>query len=233
MAILVLGMHRSGTSMVTEIIEALGVYLGPADELIGPSTFNERGHFELLRAVEFDNDLLREAGGTWDAPPARDRLDALAATHRPPIDEWFGGHAAWAFKDPRLCLTLPVWMAALSPESVRVVHVIRDPYATARSLVARNAAMELPSSHHGRGEMTMVDGLGLWAEYNQRACAYTETFGLPRLTLWYDQVLDDPRRQVARLADFLEYRCDDLASKVACVRAELNHHRHRRDGEVP
>ena len=37
----------------------------------------------------------------------------------------------------------------------------------------------------------------------------------------------------ARLAAFLEYRCDDLASKVACVRAELNHHRHRGDGEVP
>jgi hypothetical protein len=227
MAVLVLGMHRSGTSMVTEIVGALGFHLGPAAELIGSSAFNERGHFELNRAVEFDNAVLREAGGTWDAPPPHDRIAALAVTRRPSIDEGFGGHRAWAFKDPRLCLTLPVWMAALSPEDVRVVHVVRDPYATARSLVARNTAMELPASRYAKGELTLVDGLGLWAEYNRRAGVYVETFGRRRLALWYDQVLDDPRRETARLADFLECPSADLATGVACVRAELNHHRDR------
>jgi hypothetical protein len=225
MAVLVLGMHRSGTSMVAEIIGALGFYLGPADQLIGRSTFNERGHFELVRAVEFDNAVLQAAGGTWDAPPPRDRIEGLAATLRPSIDEWFGGHPAWAFKDPRLCLTVPVWMAALSPEDVRVVHVMRDPYATARSVITRNAAMELPSTHHAKGEMTIAGALGLREEYNRRAGVYTEAFGLPRLTVWYEQVLEDPRRETARLADFLERGNDDLATAVACARAELNHHR--------
>jgi hypothetical protein len=213
--------------MVAEVVGALGFHLGSAAELIGASGFNQRGHFELAHAVEFDNAVLREAGGTWDAPPPGDRIEALAATRRPSIDEWFQGHRAWAFKDSRLCLTLPVWMAALAPEDVRVVHILRDPYATARSLLARNAAMELPASRYAKGEMTLADGLGLWAEYHRRACAYVERFGLTRLALWYDQMLDDPRRETARLADFLECPSADLATGVACVRPELNHHRDR------
>jgi hypothetical protein len=61
--------------------------------------------------------------------------------------------------------------------------------------------------------MTIVEAFAPWAEYNRRACAHGETFGLPGLTPWYDQVLDDPRLQTARLADFLECRSDDLAAK--------------------
>jgi hypothetical protein len=219
-------MHRSGTSLVTEMIEKLGLYLGPADQLIGSSSFNARGHFELTRAIEFDNAVLRQAGGTWDAPPLVENIEALGACLQPAIDEWFGGHAAWAFKDPRLCLTLPIWMPALSGVDVRLIHVLRDPYAVARSLTARNSMLDLPASRFAKGQLRMADALNLWAEYNRRACMHAETYGLPRLVLWYDHVLDTPGREVARLAEFLNRGDEHVAAAVACVMPELRHHRH-------
>src|SRR5262245_4556320 len=42
------------------------------------------------------------------------KIEALAEACRPDVDAWFGGAEAWAFKDPRLCLTLPVWLPALA-----------------------------------------------------------------------------------------------------------------------
>jgi hypothetical protein len=226
MAVLVLGMHRSGTSLVAEMLGKFGLYLGPADQLIGSSSFNARGHFELLRAVEFDNAVLQQAGGTWDAPPPVESIEALGASLQPAVDEWFGHHDAWAFKDPRLCLTLPVWMPALSRIDVRVVHVLRDPYAVARSLVARNAMLDLPAARFAKGQMTMADALNLWAEYNRRASVCTEAFGLSRLVLWYDHVLDAPGSEVARLAEFLGRGDEGVATAAACVFPEFRHHRH-------
>ncbi len=143
-AVLVLGMHRSGTSLAAEILSTLGLWIGAEQNLIGASQFNPRGHFELLAGVEFDNEVLRQAGGTWDHPPAMESVDALAPTIRPAVEAWFDGRPALAFKDPRLCLTLPVWIPALAAFDVRIVHVMRESLAVARSLVTRNAVMEAP-----------------------------------------------------------------------------------------
>jgi hypothetical protein len=225
LAVLVLGMHRSGTSLVAEMLEKLGLYLGSPDQLIGSSPFNARGHFEFVRAVEFDNVVLQQAGGTWDAPPPAGSIEALGTCLQPAIDEWFGDRGAWAFKDPRVCLTLPVWMPVLSSADVRVVHVLRDPYAVAQSLVARNSALDLPASRFAKGEMTMSDALNLWAEYNRRACIYVEEFRLSRVAVWYDHVLDAPREEVTRLAEFLDRGDGDVAAAVACVLPEFRHHR--------
>ncbi|HVP31736.1 MAG TPA: sulfotransferase [Myxococcota bacterium] len=226
LGVLVVGMHRSGTSVVAEILQALGLFVGTPDTLIGPSRDNGRGHFELSAGVELDNELLREAGGTWDAPPPAEALEALAARIRPPIESWFAGHPAFAFKDPRLCLTLPSWMPALAAVDVRLVHVMREPHAVARSLVARNAARELPASHFARGEMRMAEALSLWAEYNRRACVYAERFGVPRLVVWYDALLDDRRSQVRRIAAFVGRGSRRIGRAARCVRQEL-----RRSGD--
>lgn len=223
-AVLVLGMHRSGTSLIAEILGALGLYLGRPAELIGISPFNERGHFELLPAVEFDNDVLEQAGGTWDRPPAMGRVEALVGKVQPPIDRWFGSAPAWAFKDPRLCLTLPVWLHALSGSEVRVVHVLRDPHAVADSLVLRNADAEPPASHFKKGQMKLADGLGLCTEYNRRATVYVEASGLRRLVVRYDDVLASPVVEVRRLAEFLECSEAGIAGAVGCVQPHLRHH---------
>jgi hypothetical protein len=221
LGVLVVGMHRSGTSVVAEILQTLGLWMGAPEDLIGPSEDNRRGHFELTAGVELDNAILRATGGTWDAPPSMEALEAPIAGARPPIDSWFAGRPAWAFKDPRLCLTLPAWMPALAATEVRLVHVLREPHAVARSLVARNAARELPASRFARGEMRVEDALSLWADYNRRACVYAERFGVPRLVVWYDALLGDPRSQVRRIADFVGRGSRRIGRAARCVRREL------------
>jgi hypothetical protein len=225
LAVLVLGMHRSGTSLATEILSRLGLWIGTEGTLIGASEHNPRGHFELVAGVEFNNDVLRQAGGTWDDPPAIEAVDALATRIRPCVETWYEGRSAWAFKDPRLCLTLPVWMPALSAFDVRIVHVVRDPHAVARSLVIRNDAMELPASRFAKGAMAASDALSLWAEYNRRACLDEERFAVPRLFVWYDHLVDAPASQVRRIAAFVGRENGGLEPAVECVRPEMRRHR--------
>lgn len=221
LAVLVLGMHRSGTSLATEILSRLGLWIGTEQKLIGASDYNPRGHFELLVGVEFDNEVLRQAGGTWDDPPAIASVDALTTTIRPAVDAWFNGRAPFAFKDPRLCLTLPVWMPALAAFDVRIVHIVRDAHAVARSLVTRNEAMDVPASRFAKGEMAASDALTLWGEYNGRACLYVERFALPSLLVRYDELVEAPATQVRRIAAFVDCRTDYIDAAVQCVRPEL------------
>jgi hypothetical protein len=225
LAVLVLGMHRSGTSLATEILSRLGLWIGTEETLIGATEYNPRGHFELVAGVEFDNEVLCRAGGTWDHPPALQSVDALATRIHPSVAAWYDGRPAWAFKDPRLCLTLPVWMPALSGFDVRIVHVVRDPHAVARSVVARNDAVDLPASRFGKGEMVAADALTLCAEYNCRACLFEDRFALPRLLVWYDQLVEAPAAQVQRIAAFVGRGNVRLRPAVRCVRPELRRNR--------
>ena len=225
LAVLVVGMHRSGTSLATEILSKLGLWIGAEQDVIGASDYNPRGHFELRAGVEFDNEVLVQAGGTWDHPPAIESIDALATTTRPAVDAWFGGRSPLAFKDPRLCLTLPVWMPALAAFDVRIVHLVRDPRAVARSLVMRNAAQDVPASRFAKGEMSASDAVTLWGEYNRRASLYVERFAVPRLVVWYDELVEAPATEVRRIAAFVDCQHDHIDGAVQCVRPELRRNR--------
>src|SRR6266581_4628774 len=65
----VLGMHRSGTSVVTRILNTLGVDLGPEETLMKPTGDNAGGYWEQQRIVDLNDDVLARLGGTWDDPP--------------------------------------------------------------------------------------------------------------------------------------------------------------------
>src|SRR5262249_1430116 len=109
---IVLGMHRSGSSCLARILHAAGLYMGeelPDDR----HSSNLFGHWEVAKAVEINDRLLARSGGTWDDPPAQLRADGeidndirslLRSLER-------CGHYGW--KDPRMTLTLPVWLPHL------------------------------------------------------------------------------------------------------------------------
>ncbi|MEM7310975.1 MAG: sulfotransferase [Planctomycetota bacterium] len=147
--ILILGMHRSGTSMLTSMLADLGLFLGKRLDSNHESTF-----FQGL------NDwVLRSAGGSWERPEAIDELltkpklrgltrDYLDGMLRSPRVASFLGLAAylkhrrpmelpgpWGFKDPRTTFTLPLWLE-LFPDA-RVVHVRRHGVDVASSLKTR------------------------------------------------------------------------------------------------
>ena len=150
--IIVIGMHRSGTSMLTDILENLGLFMGHRQNQNQESTF-----FKHLNVW-----LLQQAGAAWDHPEPIASLindttrralfnDFLRHTLSTPRAVSFLGWGRylryrdvaaldmpWGWKDPRSTYTLPVWLD-LFPKA-RVIHIYRNGVDVANSLRVRSQA---------------------------------------------------------------------------------------------
>jgi hypothetical protein len=190
-AYLVVGMHRSGTSAVTQFLALAGADL-PANVMPGDE-HNARGYFEPWKIARFNDERLRAAGSAWDDPFAypftalaaddearwRDRAAAIF------IEEY--GRARWPLmKDPRATVLLPMWRAALDALGVaaRCVIPVRHPRAVAGSLRRRDG-------------FTAEKSVLVWSAYMLAAEAYTR--GLPRAFVGYDALLADWRAEAKRI----------------------------------
>lgn len=211
--VVITGCHRSGTSMVASVLEAVGVWLG--DDLLEAQPDNPKGFFESGRMVAASDALLAIGGGSWKDPPMVDvgargkgiALDAATPTfthfHSQSLDLW----DAYGWKDPRACFTLPVWKS-LFPK-LRVVYVKRDPRHVAASLVARG---DFRSSK---------DALTLVNRY-QHAAEAAE----PDVTTEYESWFTAPFEELGRVCDGLNLRPSFKAARNAVGRVDgtLRHH---------
>ena len=144
MAVFVLGMHRSGTSALAQIAGELGFTL-PVD-LIPPGPDNLEGFGESVSLTSFNDGILDVLGGAWHSPPAcaQDWAPLAARVREQARETLLGAYpdaaadSRWAWKDPRLCIVLPMWRALFADASLRAVLVFRNPVSVARSLVAAN-----------------------------------------------------------------------------------------------
>jgi hypothetical protein len=227
--VLVLGMHRSGTSVLAGALGRLGLSLpAPGDLVTG--RYDNPVHNESRALTSVDDAILGTLGGTWSAPPqlepgwarspalldmtGRARHAAAMAFPRP-------GPVVW--KDPRLCLLLPWWRGVLPPPVV-TVYVWRAPLSVARSLRSRQG---FPTSL----------GLALWERYNRHALAASAGHGV--YILRYEELLDDPRASVSAVARWVHtagrvsIRVDeeDVAAAASLVSGDLA--RHEGEGELP
>jgi hypothetical protein len=190
-AVLVLGMHRSGTSMTVRALEALGLSAGHESDFHPPTAHDPAGHREHISVWRANETALAAAGRAWDEPFDIDwnQLDAAAAAQiNTEIDDALAAlspRGDWVAKDPRLCLTLPLWRRSIAPICV-MTH--RNPLEVARSLLARDA-------------MPVYAGLALW-EYYQRA-ALVNSAGLARIFTSFSDLVVDADGFTASLADLL------------------------------
>ena len=204
-AIVVLGMHRSGTSAVARGVAALSVYLG--DDFLDAQPENPTGYWEDRGIVELNERMLRALRLRWDdaAPIDRKALDGLRlwplrrrATRY--VTRTFAGHALWGFKDPRTLRLLPLWRRVLSASRTAdaYVVVIRHPLSVAASLFARQA-------------MERESALQLWLAY------MVPFLGELRDRLWavvdYDLLMQQPREQLERIRDRLSLPQDAQVSR--------------------
>jgi hypothetical protein len=144
-AILVLGMHRSGTSAIGGVISALGV-AGPKT-LMSPNRYNSRGHFESAPLTAAHDELLASAGSRWDDwrqfNPRWIRSKA-AEQHRQKIKalliEEFGDEPLIFIKDPRICRFVPFTSSILAELNVSPMAIlpVRNPLEVAYSLERRD-----------------------------------------------------------------------------------------------
>src|SRR6476620_7207833 len=111
-AIVVLGMHRSGTSCLAGMLAAGGV--ASAGEAVR-NWDNARGHHEMLDVVRLNEAVLAHSGGHWLSQPTTVRwTDEHAATRDHLLSAQIDGRPA-LLKDPRMLLTLPFWRASPVP----------------------------------------------------------------------------------------------------------------------
>ncbi len=144
--VLVLGMHRSGTSLVTSLIEAAGFCCGKYP--MKPSKDNPNGYWEDELIVEINNKLLSSLGLYWfslvwlDLPrlkqsPVYEELLETASNY---LQTLLTDNKKVVIKDPRMCILLPFWLEVVSgiDTEIKVVMVKRNFFSTARSLVKRD-----------------------------------------------------------------------------------------------
>lgn len=193
--VVILGMHRSGTSALCGALDLLGVDFGK--HLMPASDANQKGHWEHAEIVRVHNGLLSSLGSSWDddeplpadwiereiAREARSRLIGI-------LEHDFAHTPVFGIKDPRLCRLLPLWLPIFQTLRVQPHFVLmaRHPWEVAQSLAQRDA-IEPPKSYL------------LWLDHIVQA--EDATRGHKRSFVYYEEMMDDPVALLGRLGDQL------------------------------
>ncbi len=153
--IAVLGMHRSGTSCLTGLLEDAGVCLGDVSK---KNPFNLKGNQENIRIMQMHDDVLADNLAAWDNPPSKILSWSTESKNKlKNIIKEYADKPQWAFKDPRALFTLEGWLELL-PE-LNFIGTFRHPTAVAKSL-------------HNRSEMPQKMAFDLWLRYNKQLLYY-------------------------------------------------------------
>lgn len=194
--VLVLGMHRSGTSALAGLLSLAGVDFGerliPADAGI-----NAKGFWEHEEIVAVHDRTFAALGLSWQDPrplpegwmenPA---VNAFRAELAAIIRRDFPGGGAWGLKDPRLCRLLPLWHPIFEELGVtpRVAMILRHP-------------LEVAASLHRRDRIGLGRALLLWLRHVGESARDAAPF--PTVVLTYEGLLDDWGTALGRVSEQL------------------------------
>ncbi len=241
---MILGMHRSGTTVIAELARAMGLALGKVTELM-----------ELQPLVDLNEWLLRRSGGSWEHPAAA--LDMLAAPElrseaQAQVDAFARRHLGarlgadgagpWGWKEPRMGFTLPLWEGVFP--RMRLLVVRRHGFDAALSLRARaraevaagrTATRRLPPKVRLRNLalrreeqparsvrcLSLRGSLSLWGEYNRQLDTVLATTPHPTHQLRLEDLLEDPRPALADVAAFIGLERGGALAEQALGRVPL------------
>lgn len=228
MQILILGMHRAGTSAITRLINLMGAYLGPEAQMLPATADNPKGYWERIDVLQLHEQLLEAMEADWFVTSEVDLAEVpphlLAAFHQRAriILHDMNEHRPWVMKDPRFCLLLPLWRPLL--ETPICIHAARHPLATAHSLEKRD-------------RFPLHFGAALWEQYNARALLASA--GLPRFAVCYETLMEQPLETTADLYQRLRdlgvsgLRMLTAEEITTFLSSELQHHRIREAHDAP
>jgi hypothetical protein len=210
--ILVAGMHRSGTSAATRMINLLGADV--TRKLAPPQAgINERGFWESTAIFPIHDEMLLGLGSAWDdSLPLPDGwlesevVRQAKAKLLAEINADFSNSQVFVVKDPRLARLLPLWLEMLDELGVESIIVVpfRHPLEVAQSLAKRD---RLPTA----ASLLLYTRSNLEVELASR--------GRPRVLVPYEQLLADWRRFAARLREIMGSR---LPPPSAAAAAEID-----------
>lgn len=216
--IVVLGMHRSGTSALSGALHSMGIWMG---QRLMPAKAgeNDRGFFEHESVVAVNDAILRACGLLWDTPARlpeqwwqAQEFDAFRGQIRELMNQEFVGRTLSAIKDPRMCRTLPIWQSVWREMhfSVQFIHMLRHPHEVALSLQRRDA-------------MSGEAAADLWRLHVAEAAAHAGDGAV----CTYDQLINDPGQALESIVQHLDLDCVVANIGVSeFISAGLRHHRH-------
>ncbi|MHB9476237.1 glycoside hydrolase family 99-like domain-containing protein [Mesorhizobium sp. W016] len=219
--IMVLGMHRSGTSALTRAISLLGAKL--PNDLLGANSTNPTGHWEPLKLIALHDQMLAEAGSRWDDWRSFDLGDlskARAQFYRGEIarliDEEYGDAPLLVLKEPRISRFVPLYASIFKSMNIDLQYVLasRNPLAVVASLGKRDRS-------------TPGFGALLWLRHELEA--ERSTRGAPRVFVSYEAMMRSWRPTLDKITAALSVAwpraIEKAASEVdAYISSDHQHH---------
>jgi glycosyltransferase involved in cell wall biosynthesis len=231
--VLVLGMHRSGTSALSRLMSIAGCKL-PAN-LMSAGTGNELGHWESEAIVRYSDAILEELDSDWMDWRALNidllddsRRSEIIRKYRQLLEQDYGEAPLIVVKDPRICRFMPLFLETLHTAGyeVRVVFIVRNPLEVAESLMKRQEYW-LP-------DLSETDGALLWLRYVLEAEEHSRH--LKRLVITYEDLLEDWEKIYLSIAETLGldalYSVSEIASQVGNFLSEKHRHHYHPTEEV-
>jgi len=220
-AVIILGMHRSGTSLLAGVLTMLGV--NPGNNLIPASSDNEKGVWEHREIVNIHDQMLDVLGSSWDDIAVlpdnwwvRNDIVPLKLKLKQIIQRDFAQSSVWLVKDPRTCRLLPVWLDIFNEIECQpcFIFCIRHP-------------LEVASSLQKRGEFDRYSAILLWLVYILESERWSR--GYNRITVTYESILENWRnvavQVMERLGINLLYDDPEVIKKITgLVDPQLKHH---------
>jgi hypothetical protein len=189
-AVVILGMHRSGTSMVGGVLARLGVNMGEQfreDRL----SSNPLGFYEDADFLNLNIKILREAGGSWENPPGLENILLQKSKFEVDIEKLIKDKPhLWGWKDPRTSLTIRLYLPYLHNVYFIVCH--RSPEEVANSL-------------YKRSRMSFDKSMQLYEIYEREIEKFFKDHpDLKKIELDYKNVTIDPRGTVDEIIRHLD-----------------------------
>ena len=221
-AIVVAGMHRSGTSATAGVLGLLGCDLPRS--LMNSASDNERGFWESVVVQVLNDEILESLGCVWSdwKPIGPDWHLSPAATEfraraHDAIGTEYGDSNLFVLKDPRICRLFPLWLDAIRAHGAEpvVLSPIRNPISVAKSLNTRDG-------------IDLLFGYLSWTRHVLEAEAASR--GLTRAFFRYEDLVSTPQVVVERLSKNLGLHCptgpgEGLGKIPDFISSDLHHHR--------
>lgn len=199
--IVVLGMHRSGTSVITRSLQVLGVALG--NHLMPPNNeVNAKGFWEDLDFNQLNDEMLSALYLSWNSLSLVSDSDVgllkSQGYYKRAVDllrEKTKNHSVFGIKDPRMTKLIPFWRLVFENDGLDVNYVLslRNPLSTAKSLGKRDG-------------LYFEISLQTWVEHV--ILSLSESNGFKRVMIDYDLLLSEPGLQLKRMAKVLDLSID-------------------------
>jgi len=243
--LIIIGMHRSGTSLIAGLLHKAGIFMGYKQDDNNESVF-------FQRLNEF---IFRQANASWDNPhnflfidqSFKDYARRLIELHLKGLRrvQYLGPlrffryktikdiDFPWGWKDPRNTFTVDIWKE-IFPEA-RIVHVFRNPVDVAESLKnrehrLRNKGLGLKARVKEfllKGKvypcwsvrvLDILEGINLWCQYTEKALSLDKEFGDRILHIRYETLLETPEESFKRILKFAGF---DMSKDISNIVREV------------